>query len=129
MKRENAAVDWEAAGKEKWDIVVTFQFLQYKKSTAHSQRMSLRAGIKYINDLERKYRRMAKITFINQAIKERWKSPEGPRNLGNWATQWQMILVHKYRIKDESHELCMQFSEQIVVILKNTWKVLSKQEK
>lgn len=28
---------------------------------------SLRAGIKYINDLERKYRSMVKITFVNQA--------------------------------------------------------------
>lgn len=59
-------MDWKAAGKEKIGHIVTFQFSQYEKSTAHAQRISLRAGIKYINDLERKYRRMVKITLINQ---------------------------------------------------------------
>lgn len=54
-------------GKRKQDVRVTLQFSQYIKSLAYAQRMSLWAGIKYINDLEINDKRIVKITLVNQA--------------------------------------------------------------
>lgn len=55
----------ESSWEREKDTVVTFSQAHY--STSPLLRISLKAGIKYINDLERKHKRTVKITLVNQA--------------------------------------------------------------